>query len=258
MAMTSPPSLVTVATTARAEHSASRAARTLSDLMYDGFYMLFLLNNQQAPGDAAMFVTHIRAFLDEFERDARKLGAATEDIFDAKYAFCAAADECILRSTLSIRDLWERRPLQLAYFGDQLAGENFFEKLEVLRSHGATRSQTLEVFYLCLLLGFQGKYALEGTEKLGYLVARVGDELAHHKGKRTTFAPHWKAPDAVKHQLRGEMPLWAFAAGFALIGLVTLIGLRGLLGQQTGRQLAAYNQIVTQPPLTANITITLP
>ena len=236
----------------------ARVSRTLADLMYDGFYMLLLLRSRQGPPDAAAFVTRIRSFLDEFERDARKLGASVEDIYDAKYAFCATVDETILRSQLPIRTLWERRPLQLAYFGDQLAGEHFFDKLETLRSRGALRVQALEVFYLCLLLGFEGKYALEGSEKLGYLTARVGDEVAHHKGKRVSFAPHWKAPDAIKHRLRGEVPLWAVAAVFGLFAMLAFIGLRTQLGRTTDRTLVAYQQIVAQPPLSANLTITLP
>jgi type VI secretion system protein ImpK len=56
------------------------------------------------------------------------------------------------------------------------------------------RLQALEVFHMCLLLGFQGKYALEGTEKLGYLTARLGDEILHLQGRRSAFAPHWAPP----------------------------------------------------------------
>lgn len=241
-----------------AAQAGARVSKTLADLMYDGFYMLFLLRGRHAPPDAGGFVTRIRNFLDEFEREARKLGAAAEDIYDAKYAFCATVDEIILRSQLPIRALWERRPLQLAYFGEQLAGEHFFDKLEALRSRGALRVQVLEVFYLCLLLGFEGKYALEGSEKLGYLTARVGDELAHHKGRRVSFAPHWKAPDAIRHQLRGEVPVWAVAAVFGLFAMLAFIGLRTQLDRSTGHRLAAYHDIVAQPPLSANVTITLP
>lgn len=238
--------------------SGARTANSLADLMYDGFFMLTLLRAQHAPGDPSTFAARIRTFLDDFERDARRINASTEDIFDAKYAFCATVDETILRSNLAIRALWERRPLQLVYFGEQLAGEHFFDKLEALRARGTLRVQALEVFYLCLLLGFEGKYALEGSEKLAYLSARVGDELSHHKGKRSGFAPNWKAPDAIRHRLRGEVPLWAFAAVFAVFGMVAFLLLRWQLSRHTEQTLAAYQQIVAQPPLSANITITLP
>ena len=232
--------------------------RALADLLYDGFYLLFLLRNRQAPANAAEFVTRIRTFLDDFERDARRAGAAAVDIHDAKYAFCAAVDETVLASALSIRSHWERQPLQLTYFGDQLAGENFFVRLEALRAQGAVRAQVLEVFYLCLLLGFKGKYALEGSEKLHFLVLRVGDELAHFKGKRASFAPFWQAPDQVKHRLRSEVPLWAFAAVLAFFAVAAFAGLRASLGRHSEQQLMAYDNVVKLPARAAHITITLP
>lgn len=98
-------------------------------------------------------------------------------IENAKYAFCAAMDEIILASSFSIRPLWERNPLQLRLFGEHLAGENFFDKLETMRIDPVANVEVLEVFYTVLLLGFQGKYLIEGTEKLDYLISRLGQEI---------------------------------------------------------------------------------
>jgi type VI secretion system protein ImpK len=200
----------------------------------------------------------VRAFLDDFERDAKRIDADTDDVYAAKYAFCAAVDETILASQFAVRQEWERLPLQLAFFGDQLAGENFFTQLETLRERGAARVQALEVFYLCLLLGFKGKYLLDGPEKLNYLIARVGDEIVHHKGKRTPFAPHWKLPDQVRHTLKSEVPLWAIVSAFALAGLLAYLGMQRYLGRETEGVLAAYNNVVQLAPRAAHLTITLP
>ncbi|MCK7513687.1 MAG: DotU family type IV/VI secretion system protein [Desulfobacterales bacterium] len=68
-------------------------------------------------------------------------------------------------------------------FGDQLAGEHFFDKLETARNGGANRINALEVFHLCLLIGFKGRYLLEGPEKLKYLTQQLGEQIAHIKGK---------------------------------------------------------------------------
>lgn len=146
-----------------------RQPKTLIELLYDGFYMLFMLRKRNNPKDAALFRTSIQLMLRDFEKNAKKLRVSAEDIHCAKYAYCALVDEIVLPSHFNIRDEWERLPLQLAFFGDQLAGENFFIKLEELRHKGAGHIQALEVFHLCLLLGFQGKYILEGPEKLNYL-----------------------------------------------------------------------------------------
>ena len=245
-------------TPAQPRHENLRSARTLADLMHDGFYLLFLLRNRCAPIEFEVFRERIKRFLDDFEKEARRNNASTDDIYVAKFAFCAAVDEAVLGSGFSIRDAWERQPLQLTFFGEQLAGEQFFVKLEELRAQGARRVQALEVFHHCLLHGFRGKYMLEGPEKLNYLVSRVGDEVAHHKGKRAAFAPHWAIPDRVKHTLRNEMPMWVIASIMALMGMLAFIGLHSYLDHETGQALASYQQIVKLAPRMANVTITLP
>ena len=85
--------------------------KTLVDLLYNGFYLLFALRNGQLPQDAAAFANAVERYLDEFERSAKKLNKSTEDIYAAKYALCAAVDETVLAEAADIRDEWGRRPL---------------------------------------------------------------------------------------------------------------------------------------------------
>jgi type VI secretion system protein ImpK len=238
--------------------SEATEASSLLDLMYDGFYLLFLLKAKHAPLDADVFRDRIKQFLTAFERGATRMRASTEDIYVCKYAFCATVDEAVLMSTFKVRDAWQRLPLQLQFFGEQLAGEHFFDKLEALRREGATRVQALEVFHMCLLLGFQGKYLLEGTEKLNYLTARLGDEIARIKGQSAGFAPHWAAPDRIEHQLKSDMPLWVIASVFGLMGLLAFVGLRWQLTDYTRHALGEYHDIVQMAPQVASISITLP
>ncbi|WP_175886571.1 type IVB secretion system protein IcmH/DotU [Burkholderia sp. BCC0044] len=233
-------------------------ARSLLDLLYDGFFMLFLLKNGREPDSASEFSTRIQEFLSDFERGAKKLNIAAEDVYGAKFAFCAAIDEMVLSSQFKIRTDWERRPLQLVLFGEQLAGEKFFQYLEEGRAQGAARLQSLEVFHMCLLLGFQGKYLLEGPEKLAYLTARLGDEIAHMKGKRAAFAPHWPLPDQIAHRLKREVPVWAIGTVFALVALLGYLGLNTYLKDKTLQALAPYSQVIKVGPESANLTISLP
>lgn len=250
------PSLYAEGTPLRQEQN--HASRTLVDLMHDGFYLLLLLKNRYVPGDAEQFSAQVRRLLDNFERNARRLNVSAEDVYAAKYAFCAAIDETILSSDMAIREVWERSPLQLLLFGDQLAGENFFGELEDVRRRGDASVQTLEVFYMCLLTGFQGKYRLESKEKLNYLIATLDKEIAHLKGKRAPFAPYWKAPDKVKHMMKAEIPMWVIGAALAFLGVLAYASLSWLLARHTNTMLGTYFDIVKLAPKLANITISLP
>lgn len=234
------------------------APKRLMDLMADGFYLLMLLKRGQLPTGEGTFIAAVQRFLDSVERGAAKLGVAAEDMYAAKYAFCAAIDEAILAQPSPLHEQWERQPLQLRMFGEHLAGDHFFDRLEQLRAQGAPRLPSLEVYHACLLLGFEGRYRLEGPEKLGYLTARLGDEIVYLKGKRSGFAPHWAPPDRIAHSLRRVLPLWLPAALVAGIGLLGYLGLSHYLDQQTEQRLAAYNNVVQMPQTTAHITITLP
>jgi type VI secretion system protein ImpK len=243
--------------TAPAARAASRQQR-LVDIMYEGFYALFLLKNGCGPQDKGAFADNMTQFLGDVDRNAKSLGIPAEDVTAAKYAFCSAVDEIILGSAYEVREAWETRPLQLRVFGDQLAGEHFFHRLEDLRAKGAVHVEALEVFHMCLLLGFQGRYALDGKDKLDYLVARLGDEIARMRGRTRGFAPHAERPDQIVNRLSSDLSLWVLTAVFTLAGLGAYLGFRTVLSNESDTALAQYNDLVKLPPKAAHVTITLP
>jgi type VI secretion system protein ImpK len=228
------------------------------DLFHQGFYMVFLLRNGYMPTDGPLYRERLRQLLLQVDHGAKKLQLEPEDVYQAKFAFSALIDEIVLMSSMTVRSDWERNPLQLEMFGEHMAGEKFFEVLEKLRIEGVRRAQTLEVFHMCLLLGFQGRYALGGAEKLSWLIARLGDEIMHLRGKRSAFAPHWAPPDRIVHKLRNDVPMWAIASVFALVALVAFLGLRSQLKRSTEESLAMHTDIVRLAPQPAYVTLTLP
>jgi type VI secretion system protein ImpK len=208
----------------RTADAADAPARTftlsLKDMMEDGIYLLFLLQSGNPPQTIGEFNKRIEQFLTQFEKHARNLGKPPQAVSDARYAFCALMDEIILSSEFSIREEWERAPLQLRMFGEHLAGDRFFDKLEMLRADPGANIEVLEVFHTCLLLGFQGKYLLEGTEKLNYLISRVHQEIMHARGGKAEFSPNWKLPQRLQQYVRHDLPLWLFFALLAVVGVL--------------------------------------
>ncbi len=204
-------------------------APTLRGLLEDGIYLLFLLRDRNAPESLGTFTQRIDGFLADFERHAHNFGKSGEAIEHAKYAFCSLLDEIILASEFGIREEWERMPLQLRLFGEHLAGEAFFERLETLRLDPAKNIEPLEVFHTCLLLGFQGKYLLEGEEKLAYLTQRVGQEIRQVRGGKTEFAPHWKLPHRFPAYIRNELPIWLYFALLAAVAAAMVLAYDALL-----------------------------
>lgn len=257
---TTPPSLFADGTigSPHTRIDATTSGKSLLELLYDGFYLVFLIKRGYVPDDANHLRNKVRELLDEFELSARRLNNGADEVFSAKYAFCALLDETILSSSLALRREWASNPLQLAFFGDQLAGENFYFKLETLRERGAGAIQALVVFHYCLLLGFRGKYLLEAPEKLALLTARLGDEIAFLRGKRHSFAPFWAIPDQVNHLLRSNTPVTYVLLGVFTLGVVAFLGMSTLLRHSTEDKLKPYNSLLQAPPKAAHLTITLP
>lgn len=251
----------TIALSAPASSAAPTApafTKSLQELMEDGVYLLFLLRNGNPPNSLSEFHRRIDQFLAQFETNARHLEKAPPAVSDAKYAFCALMDEIILSSDFSIRADWERAPLQLRLFGEHLAGERFFDKLETLRLDPVANLEALEVFYTTLLLGFQGKYLLEGSEKLNYLISRLGQEITHARGGRREFAPNWKLPQRFQQYVRNELPLWLFFSLLAVVASGIFFAFQWFLQSQTDELTQEQSRPTLSTPFSGATTASTP
>lgn len=232
---------------------------TLLDLFHDGFHLIVLLRERYVPTDGPIFRERLKNFLADVERCARVLQINSDDIHRAKFAFCALFDEVVLTSRFCFRGDWERNPLQLEIFGEHIAGDKFFELLELLREGGARHLQVLEVFHMCLLLGFRGRYILdEEDEKLSRLTSCINEELIRLRGRRPPIAPHWAPPDFFAHKLRREVPLWVYFIIFSTVALLAFSCLHYQLVREMDMRLGRHSDVISPSVQPAYLSITLP
>jgi type VI secretion system protein ImpK len=90
-------------------------------------------------------------------------GTSKEDFDHARFAVFAWIDEVILNSAWNGKDQWQMQQLQRAYYQTTDAGEIFFKRLNTLGPH---QNHVREVYYLCLAMGFTGRYIHEGDDFL--------------------------------------------------------------------------------------------
>jgi len=100
--------------------------------------------------------------LDRMVGASRAAGIQEADIAEARYALVAFIDEQILKSNWSGRSEWMNQPLQLGLYRENNAGENFFARMRALLNQGG-RQAALQVYYLCLALGFRGAYGMSSN-----------------------------------------------------------------------------------------------
>ena len=154
-----------------------------------------LRSNRQAASDAESFRAHLRQALSAAEHQSRSLGYSAEDTRQAVFGVVALLDESILNSTNAVFRDWARRPLQEELFGVHVAGEVFFKSLDRLlaRDDSAALADLLEVNYMCLLLGYGGRYSLGAAGDRRHLVDKVGRRLYQIR-RRLDDSPTSAAP----------------------------------------------------------------
>lgn len=97
------------------------------------------------------------------DADLQRKSILKEDGDHAKFAIFAWIDEVILGSAWNQKEQWQRQQLQRTHFQTTDAGELFFERLNTLGPH---QNNVREVYYLCLAMGFSGRYIHEGDDFL--------------------------------------------------------------------------------------------
>ena len=129
--------------------------------------------------------------------EARRRGYSGEDIQLATFAVVAFLDESILNMHNPVFADWPRRPLQEEYFGHHVAGEIFFQNLDKIlqRNDSQDMGDLLEVYQLCMLLGFAGKYSIGGRGELQARVQTTGDKIARIRQSSAELSPAWAAAE---------------------------------------------------------------
>jgi type VI secretion system protein ImpK len=187
----------------------------LVDLASEWFAMVVALKRVASLPDAGALRVKALELKAKFEQDAREGGFSAADTESAVFALVAFFDETVLNSSGPARDAWISRPLQLELFGQNVAGEEFFDRLDKLRRERESRIEALDVYYCCLAFGFAGKFKLAGPEKVKALLAEVERDVAAVRGTaKRPLAPHALRQDEFGSDVAAGIPIWILFAVF--------------------------------------------
>jgi type VI secretion system protein ImpK len=153
----------------------------------------------------------------------------TLDDYDlARFALCAWVDEAVLSSEWPAKDRWAREQLQRKYYQTTKAGEEFFDRLNSL---GFQQPEVREVYYLCLAMGFKGRFCHEGDDflleqlKVSNLKVLLGSSMGLPSLERTRLFPEAYPPDAEGVELEHENSGFSLMTAALLVGPIVLLAL---------------------------------
>lgn len=194
-----------------------------------------LRSNRQQLTDSESFRYHMREALKSAAQEARnRAGYNGDDIRMATLAVVGFLDESVLNTRNPIFADWPRKPLQEELFGIHMAGEVFFQNLEQLlgRNDSADLADLLEVHYLCLLLGYTGRYSGSRGGELQSIMTATAEKIRRIRGGMGDLSPAWAPEGEVVRATKDKWVriLMIAAAACFLLTLVLFISFKMSLG----------------------------
>jgi type VI secretion system protein ImpK len=160
----------------------------------------------------------------DFEQCARAKGLTDPVVLPARYVLCALVDESVLDTPWGSQSVWAKRGLLISFHNEAWGGEKFYDALDRLLAYPSGNLHLLELMYLCLALGFEGRYRVRdgGRDQLERVREQLFQTVRTQRGDpERELSPHWRGMTAQRDPLIHQLPLWVFGglAGLLLLGL---------------------------------------
>ncbi|MFO1155369.1 MAG: type IVB secretion system protein IcmH/DotU [Rhodospirillales bacterium] len=159
-----------------------------------------------------------------FQADTSDAGVDPRTAAQASYALCALVDETILGTPWGLQSVWSKESLLITFYREATAGETFFNFLNKAKESPRNYIDILEFLYICLSLGFQGKFRVEpgGADRLTRLRQDLYTVIARERGPiDPALSARWRGVQDRAPAVARFLPLWV--VGISALALVLLV-----------------------------------
>lgn len=181
-----------------------------------------------------------------FTASARNQGVQEKTAYRARYVLCTTLDEVVLNTPWGRASEWSENSLLVTFHNETWGGEKFFELLDAIILDPRKNLYLLELMYLCLAFGFQGRYKLleNGRSRLEEQRERVYNAIRTARGEfERELSPHWRGVIDQRSPLIRYVPLWVVAAVAAALLLIAYALFSWLLNNASDPVFAALSGI---------------
>jgi type VI secretion system protein ImpK len=175
----------------------------------------------------------VRGEFAAFEKRTASLDLKSGVLQACHYALCATVDDVASNMPWGAKNVWADQSMARVFHMDTSGGERFFHLLNHFERDPEAHGEVIELFYLCLSLGFQGRFRIlpEGAAELAVLRGRLHRLLRRRRGEvAAELSPHWRGVTAPHRPLTSYLPLWVMGVGLAVLLLIVFLGFRLALG----------------------------
>ncbi|WP_286839477.1 type IVB secretion system protein IcmH/DotU [Acidiphilium sp. 34-64-41] len=210
--------------------------------------LLARLRNTLQPPDSGDLRERAARALRDFEIAGRQAQVPVDQLRPAHYALCASLDDVVLATPWGSQGAWAQRSLVSTFHQEVRSGERFFDILKQIRESPGQFLAVLELMYVCLSLGYMGRYRLSprGPAEIDRLREDIYATIRRARPPGDpALAPHWQGVAAAYRPRRASVPVWV--AGAAALGVLALV-YASLDYTLAGASGALYNRAVAADP----------
>ena len=199
--------------------------------------------------------------LRRFQATARDKGSTEEEVRYGHYALCALLDETILHTPWGAKSTWPTQTLVATFHNEVVSGDRMFEVADALEARPSRAPNLLELIYICLSFGFEGRLRLEraGANQLLQMRERIYNALRDVRGAfERGLSPQWRGVDAAYQPIAQRLPLWVWLAGLGALALAIYAAFVLGLAAQGDRALSPLTHMYAAGPARLNRTAPAP
>ena len=171
-----------------------------------------------------------------FEKQGLAAGVDPKVLQVGHYALCAFIDEMVQQTPWGQSSGWAKQSIASTFHASVVGGDRFFDLLKQLQQNPGRFGAVLEVMYLCLSLGFEGRMRVLDRGRADH--ARIRDSVyATIRELRGDYerelSPHWRGIKAKHRALASSVPLWVLGVVAAALLTTLYLGLDFALQSQS-------------------------
>lgn len=247
--------------------AAKPGINALVDAGSELFDLLVYLRSQNSGLDIAPLRDKTLALIKSFEKGAQQTGEAAQIVKVAKYAIAATIDDQIMSKPWGTECGWQHATLVGAIGGEKIGGDRFFELLEQAESDPQRFQNLIEFMYICLSLGFQGRYRHTQRQSMTQLDSHRKSAFLAIEGARKGFADRlslrWSGVETVRLPVRDLIPVWLVASLSILVCAGLFVTFLIAIGGMTSTTVSAMAKMPYQnsgegPPVVEITRLAIP
>jgi type VI secretion system protein ImpK len=165
----------------------------------------------------------------KFEARARAEGLPNEQVIAGRYILCTLIDESAASTPWGGSGVWSNQSLLVLFHNETWGGEKVFQLMSKLAENVNANRNLLELMYVTLAFGFEGRYRVlnDGKAQLESLRVRLSQMLRGNRADGDkTLSPRWEGVAAKTARLGAGLPMWVAASLVGVLLLGVYLGLR--------------------------------